>query len=55
VQAKIIAYNSYGFSVESPVGSGAVIFTSPDAPIGITENELGRTPTSITFTWSNGA
>lgn len=35
VFAKIIATNSYGDSITSSIGSGAIIATVPDAPIDL--------------------
>jgi len=37
IYAKIIAYNYYGYSVESPKGNGAIILTYPDSPINLAE------------------
>lgn len=51
VYAKFVATNIYGNSIESAVGSGAVLITYPDAPINFGENVTMRTNTSITFTW----
>jgi len=54
IQAKVQAYNFYGYSIESAVGNGAIILTYPDAPINLKETIISRTPTSISFTWSEG-
>lgn len=54
VWAKLIAYNFYGDSDISEPGNGAVIITYPDAPIDLTETVEARTPTSITFSWTEG-
>jgi len=43
VYAKVIATNVYGDSAVSPAGTGAVITTTPDAPVNLAENELLRT------------
>jgi hypothetical protein len=55
VFAKVVAYNSYGFSPQSSIGNGAIILTNPDAPVSLAENQQARTASSITFTWSAGA
>jgi hypothetical protein len=54
IYAKVIAYNLYGYSSESPEGNGAIILTNPDAPISLAETVNARTSTTITLTWSNG-
>jgi hypothetical protein len=51
----VIAINLYGYSDESLVGNGAIILTNPDAPINLAETISARTPTTITFSWENGA
>jgi len=38
VLAKVIAINNYGNSVESNVGNGAIITTTPGTPTNLTEN-----------------
>lgn len=48
------AYNSYGYSVESAVGNGAIILTYPDAPINVAEIVVSRTPSSISISWNKG-
>lgn len=55
IHAKVIAYNLYGYSIESQVGNGAIILTIPDSPINLAETISARTPTTITFTWTDGA
>jgi hypothetical protein len=52
VYAKVIATNIYGNSVESAAGNGAVITTTPDAPINLAENTSFRTKSTIGLTWS---
>ncbi len=54
VWAKVIAYNKYGPSEESPEGNGARILTIPDAPVSLTEDISKRSATSITFSWVAG-
>jgi hypothetical protein len=49
VYAKVIAYNLYGYSASSVVGNGAVILTSPDAPINLKEIVASRSATSISI------
>jgi hypothetical protein len=53
--AKIVAYNSIGDSVESPVGNGALLKLSlvPDAPI-LNQNIASSTKTQIGVTWVDG-
>lgn len=55
INAKLIANNQYGSSVESDVGNGAIIMTLPDAPVNLQEVVENRSATSITFTWEAGA
>ena len=55
IYAKVVATNSFGNSLESELGNGAIIMTKPDAPINLAETVASRTPTSITFTWDDGA
>jgi hypothetical protein len=54
VEAKVNAYNVYGYSAESQVGNGAIILTNPDKPINLAEIVASRTPTSISFNWNEG-
>ena len=42
VSAKVVAFNSYGDSLGSAVGNGAVIVTVPDAPILLAESVASR-------------
>jgi hypothetical protein len=55
VYAKVVAINSYGNSLVSNEGNGAIITTTPDAPINLTENTLIRTKSTIGLTWSQAA
>lgn len=50
----MVAENYYGDSAQSDEGNGAVIITYPDAPISLTETIASRSPTSITFSWTEG-
>jgi hypothetical protein len=52
VYAKVVAKNLYGSSIESSAGNGAIITTTPDAPINLTENTLLRTKSTLGLTWS---
>jgi len=55
VQAKVVAFNEYGDSLESDVGNGAVIITYADAPTSLSETIEARQADRITFSWSEGA
>ena len=55
VNVKIVSVNFYGNSVESVIGSGAVIQLVPDAPVSLTNDPTVTTDTQIRFTWSAGA
>jgi hypothetical protein len=51
VFAKVVAINIYGYSVESTEGNGAVITTSPDAPINLVEVAEDRTKSTLGLSW----
>ena len=55
INAKVIAYNAYGDSIESSVGGGAVILLVPDAPTNLSDAPLVTTDEQIGLTWSEGA
>jgi len=55
IYVKVIATNLYGDSTESSEGNGAVITTSPDAPINLAENTSQRTKSTLGLTWSAGS
>jgi len=55
VYAKVVATNSYGASLVSSEGNGAVITTAPDAPISLAEDVSLKTKSSISLTWSPAA
>jgi hypothetical protein len=55
IYAKVIATNLYGDSTESTEGNGAIITTTPDAPINLVENTAQRTKSTLGLTWSEGA
>jgi hypothetical protein len=42
VYAKVVAFNAYGDSIESAVGSSNIIMTEPDAPVGLSEDGTFR-------------
>jgi hypothetical protein len=54
ISAKVQAYNLYGYSLESPIGNGAIILTYPDAPTTLAEIQASRTPAKISFNWIEG-
>jgi hypothetical protein len=49
--AKVIATNIYGDSIESEEGNGAVITTTPNAPINLVEVYAQRTKSTLGFAW----
>lgn len=51
VYAKVIAVNLYGDSTESLEGNGAIITTTPDAPINLAEDYSQRTKSTLAITW----
>lgn len=55
ILAKVIAFNSIGNSVESPVGNGALLKLSlvPDSPILLLDS-ASTTKTQIGVTWTDG-
>jgi hypothetical protein len=52
VYVKVIATNSYGDSVESNEGNGAVITTTPDEPTAVVEVYASRTKSTIGLIWT---
>ena len=54
INAKVIAYNAYGDSVESAVGGGAVIQLVPDAPINFVNVPSITRDTVIGLSWQDG-
>jgi hypothetical protein len=52
VNVQIIATNSYGSSLPSPVGSGITIVTPPSPPTNIQIVSSLTNTQNITFTWS---
>lgn len=55
VYAKLIATNVKGDSVESDIGNGGTIITEPYAPVDLVEDYDQRTPTTLGFSWQDGA
>lgn len=55
VQAKVIATNVKGDSLESQPGSGAIIITRPDSPINLLEDTSQRTKSALAITWEAAA
>jgi len=53
VNAKVIAYNFYGPSTESDVGSGAIIVLVPQPPIGLANAPSVTTAYVIGLTWND--
>ena len=51
VKVKLLAYNSYGNSAESPVNSNIVLLRIPDAPV-VSEDESQRKATEIGLEWT---
>lgn len=51
VYAKIIATNSYGNSLESLEGNGAIITTTPDVPTSVIEVYADRTKSTLGLSW----
>jgi hypothetical protein len=51
----VIAVNQYGDSAYSAVGSGAVIYLVPDAPINLLNNAAVTDETEIGIIWTAGA
>jgi hypothetical protein len=54
IYAKVKATNIVGDSGKSTEGNGAVILTSPDAPLTLANNEATTSATTISMTWSAG-
>lgn len=55
IYAKVVATNAYGASTISSEGNGAVILTTPDAPLNFAEVVSSKTSSSITVEWSEGS
>jgi len=55
IQAKVIATNAYGSSVESEVGGTALIVFVPSQPLNLANNATVTMGTSIGITWTPSA
>lgn len=55
VYANVIAINSYGSSIISHDGNGAIIMFVPSAPVNLVNNINITSTSQIAFSWSNGA
>lgn len=55
VYAKVLANNFYGDSDESLEGNGAIIITTPDAPINLQEDYSQRTKSILAITWDDAS
>jgi len=55
VKVRVFAINVYGDSLASESGSGAILVTYPDAPVGLIEDAPYRGRTQIGLKWSPGA
>lgn len=53
IWAKVIATNLYGDSAQSEEGNGALISTTPDAPINLAEDYILRTKSTLGITWED--
>jgi hypothetical protein len=51
VYVKVIATNTYGDSIESLEGNGAMITTTPDVPTSVIEVYADRTKSTLGLTW----
>jgi hypothetical protein len=51
---KVTATNMKGNSRESKPGRGAIITTTPDAPVNLDENFSQRTKTTLGLIWDQG-
>ena len=54
VYAKVVAYNVYGPSNDSPLSNPTVLMTNPDPPINLIENTALRSFTQIALVWDDG-
>lgn len=53
--AKVLATNIKGDSIESDVGTGATIITTPSIPLSLLEDTSLRTDTSLGLTWTTSS
>lgn len=54
MNAKVIAYNFYGPSAESDMGSGAIIVVVPFQPVGLANDVAITSASRIGITWRDG-
>jgi hypothetical protein len=54
VYAKIISINTYGESIMSDAGNGAVIQLVPEPPINLLNDPTTTSDVVIRFTWEDG-
>jgi hypothetical protein len=54
IYVKVIAYNSYGNSLYSDVGNGAVLMTIPSPQVNLAETTSLRATQTIALEWQNG-
>lgn len=52
IYARVIAYNAIGDSAVSSVGNGAVILSTPSAPLSLAEVVASRGTTQIGLSWT---
>ena len=52
--ANVVAINSYGESIVSNDGNGAIVVVVPSAPVKLTTNQAGTSVNTISFTWNLG-
>lgn len=55
VDVKVVAFNFYGDSEQSDVGSGATIVLVPDSPTNLQNVQEITNDSRIGFTWEDGA
>jgi hypothetical protein len=55
IYAKVIAINFYGDSLESLEANGAIITTTPDAPINLVEDYSLRTKSTLGIVWEKAS
>lgn len=55
IYARVVAFNYYGDSASSPIGSGSVIQLVPDAPINLVNDPSVTSSFAISFSWEDGS
>jgi hypothetical protein len=53
--AKVTAVNIMGSSIQSQSGNGAVILSTPSAPVNLLQDFMNSNAYVLAFTWSDGA